>query len=117
VTFAAETAVTRADLFDDAVYLSWYHAPLSTTQRFPEAFRFKADSFMYKIQRSEMFRRFEVAEQDRNKFRFDASQNDDDLIAFLEKSMNRTITRPDLERWRQRYGEFSAPFIERLGRL
>jgi hypothetical protein len=117
VTYAAETAVTRADLFDDAVYLSWYYGPESTRQTFPEAFRFDAGSFVYSIQRSEMFRRFEVAEQGQSKFDLDPSQEDADLISLLKDSTDHDFSREDLTRWRQSYETFSRPFIAQLERL
>ena len=111
IAYTAETAVTRLELFDDAVFISWYQERHSTEVKFPETLQFRAGSFLYEIQRLDMIRRFDIAER---KVAFNSSHDEHDLVGHLTTLSGSAVSSDDITRWREMYVRFSAPFDEAL---
>jgi len=107
IAYSTETAVTRLELFDDSVFISWYQEQHSTEVKFPETFQFRAGSFLYEIQRMDIFRRFDIAEK---KVTFDSSHDEQYLIEHLSTLISSAVSPEDVTQWREKYARFSAPF-------
>lgn len=107
VAYTAETAVTRLELFDDSVFITWYQERHSTEAKFPETLQFRAGSFLYEIQRLDMIRRFDIAEK---KVSFNSSHDEHYLIEHLTMLTGSVISPENITRWREMYASFSAPF-------
>jgi len=107
-----EPLITRIEMFDDSVFVSWYHGPNSSALPFPETLRFPVGSFIYEVERLGIFRKFELAPT--NARRFDATQTDADLCAYLTHLSGSTVTQAQLLDWRRRYQVFIRPFEQRL---
>jgi hypothetical protein len=107
IAYTAETAVTRLELFDDSVFITWYHEQHSTEVKFPETLQFRAGSFLYEIQRLDMIRRFDIAEK---KVSFNPSHDERYLVGHLATLSGSAISSDDITRWREMYVRFSEPF-------
>ncbi|MFI7423124.1 hypothetical protein [Nonomuraea sp. NPDC049684] len=107
LAYIEDTATYRFEIFDDAIYLSWYHGPQSISKEMPESLRFAAESFLYQLLRLDLMRRFEIVE---SRVRFEAGQDDAFLIAHLTDVLGSSVSAADLERWRRRYREYTADF-------
>lgn len=106
-----DTAVYRYVMFDDALYLSWYHSGRSSNMEMPESYRFPAESYLYQSMRMELGRRFDISGA---KVRFEAGQTDDVLMGHLSELLARPVGPGDLRKWRDRYKKLNAPFIRYL---
>ncbi|GAA4913090.1 hypothetical protein HD597_012385 [Nonomuraea thailandensis] len=106
--YTEDTAVYRFEMFDDAVYVSWFHGPQSSGREMPESMRFSANSFHYKTLRLDLIRRFEIST---NKVTFDASQDDEFLMSHLTELIGKQVIAEDLSRWRQRYNAYVGDFV------
>jgi len=111
IAYTAETAVTRLELFDDSVFITWYQERHSTEAKFPETLQFRAGSFLYEIQRLDIIRRFDIAEK---KVSFNSSHDEHYLIEHLTMLTGSAVSREDLIRWREMHARFSAPFDSAL---
>jgi hypothetical protein len=109
--YTEDTAVFRFEMFDDAVYISWFHGPQSSGKEMPESMRFPLDSFYYKVMKLDFVRRFEISE---HKITFDASQGDDFLIDHLADTVNIRLTAEDLFKWRSRHRDYVEDFVDYL---
>jgi hypothetical protein len=114
LAYIEDTAVYRFEMFDDSMYLSWFHGPRSAAREMPESFRFGAESMLYRIMRQDLMRKFEIAPIH---VRFNAGQDDEFLIAHLEELLGEPVTGDDLRRWREGYDAYVADFTEYLGDL
>jgi hypothetical protein len=107
IAYTAETAVTRLELFDDSVFITWYQERHSAEVKFPETLQFRAGSFLYEVQRLDMIRRFDIAEK---KVSFNSSHDERYLVGHLAKLSGSAVSSDDITRWREMYVRFSAPF-------
>jgi hypothetical protein len=103
IALVREPAVTRLEVFDDAIYLSWYRGPQSTEVPFPETFRFRRGSFMYQVYAPEIRRRYEVADQ---ALRLHRDTEEDELMTFLGRLTGKAVGRDELDVWRRKYETF-----------
>jgi len=114
ILYNDDTAVYRYVMFDQSVYVSWYHSPQSAEMELPESYQFGKESFVYSTLRMDLMRKFEMSQ---SKVVFDASQNDSFLITHLKEMADRTISPEDLERWRAQQQADSAAFASYLDNL
>ncbi len=109
--YVEDTAVYRYEMFDDSVYISWYHGAQSHAKEMPESLRFPANSFLYKTLQLDLVRRFEISN---NKVTFTRAQNDDFLAQHLAELLGEPVDQSDIDRWRQegesKVGDFSEFF-------
>src|SRR5215468_9728082 len=85
ILYNDDTAVYRYVMFDQSVYVSWYHSPQSAEMELPESYQFGKESFVYSTLRMDLMRKFEMS---RSKVVFDASQNDSFLLKHLQELAN-----------------------------
>ncbi|ONH56163.1 hypothetical protein CcI49_27220 [Frankia sp. CcI49] len=114
LVYTEDTAVYRYEIFDDAVFVSWFHGPNSRGKEMPESFRFGASSFMYLTLRLDIARRFQLAN---NKIRFDSTHDDQFLVDHLSDLTGRPVSTDDVERWRAEYVSHTAGFTTYLDGL
>ncbi|PPK65582.1 hypothetical protein V5P93_005054 [Actinokineospora auranticolor] len=107
ILYNDDTAVYRYVMFDQSVYVSWYHSPRSAQMELPESYRFGKESFIYSTLRMDLMRKFEISE---HKTVFDAAHTDAHLIAHLTELTGRATTPADLARWRTAQIHDSAEF-------
>ncbi|GAA2887975.1 hypothetical protein [Streptomyces mexicanus] len=114
--YVEDTAVYRYEMFDDSVYISWYHGAQSHAKEMPESLRFPANSFLYKTLQLDLVRRFEISN---NKVTFTRAQNDDFLAQHLAELLGEPVDQSDIDRWRQegesKVGDFSE-FLKEMYR-
>jgi hypothetical protein len=109
LAYIEDTAVYRFEMFDDSMYLSWFHGPQSAAHEMPESFRFGAESVVYRIMRQDLLRKFEIAPVS---VRFTIDQDDDFLARHLEQLLAEPVTAADLRRWREEYDGYVADFVD-----
>jgi len=114
IAYSTETAVLRTEVFDDAVYISWYQAPKSLNTPYPESQRFVAESFLYEVQRLEIFRRFEIAD---HKVTFNGDSTEDDLMMHLQTISQTSVSLNEISALRAEYSDFIKPFENFLSNL
>ena len=107
VIYTLDTAVTRAELSDDSIYISWYHSPTSPGTIFPETLRFPAGSILYETLKLDMARQFEIFD---GGMTFDSSQGDNYLIEHLCKLTGSSTCGDSLTHWRDTYSIFIRRF-------
>lgn len=95
--YVEDTAVYRYEMFDDSVFISWYHGPQSQGKELPESLRFSAGSFWYKALYLDLTRRFDISSQ---KVTFTHDQDDDFLMTHLSGVLGQSVTQDDIEKWR-----------------
>jgi hypothetical protein len=103
VAFAQEPSATRLEVFDDAVYVSWYQSPKSTRLPFPETFRFLRGSFLYEVYALEVRRRHDLADRT---LEFRRRTTEAELPALLTPFAGRPVSVGDLSAWRGKYAQF-----------
>lgn len=108
VSYTADPSVYRYEMFDDSVYVCWYHEQGSLGKEMPEALKFSNQSFWYKLLRMEDQRQFDLSQK---KAKFDAAQDDSFLIAHLWQVTGDQPSPDDIRAWRTRYTELSADFV------
>lgn len=111
IALIAATGLTRVELMDDCVFVSWFHHPAGAQPEFPETFRFKAGSFFYDYHQIDFSRRFEIAEK---RIQFDVAVREQELFGILEPLVGRSVTPTDIERWRGAYAEYMENFADHL---
>lgn len=111
VVFAQESSVTRIELLDDALYLSWYRGPSSTEARFPETLRFQRGTFLYDVQAQELHRPFQIAKQS---FHPKSDMGEGELLTFLSDLTGDSIGSEQLDAWRSDFIDFSVQISECL---
>ncbi|MFI6848742.1 hypothetical protein OG535_22440 [Kitasatospora sp. NBC_00085] len=107
-----DTAVYRYEMFDDSVYISWYHGPQSQAKEMPESLRFTANSFLYKTLRLELTRRFEISS---SRVTFTPDQDDEFLARHLATVLGQPVDQSDIDQWRQDYQRLVGDFPDYLG--
>jgi len=80
VILTEDPSVTRWELFDSGVFISWYHGPQSAGLEFPESLRFGTSSTIYKTWRLEAARWADVAQ---TCFRLNSATTEPQLEAIL----------------------------------
>src|SRR5215468_8581025 len=73
ILYTDDTAVYRYVMFDQSVYISWYHSPQSSQMEMPESYQFGGESFIYSTLRMDLMRKFEISLA---KVTFEATQDD-----------------------------------------
>jgi hypothetical protein len=111
ILYTDDTAVYRYVMFDQSVYVSWYHSPQSAQMEMPESYQFGGESFIYSTLRMDLMRKFEISLA---KVTFEATQDDGFLIDHLEQLVGRDITAEDLNKWRVQHHVDSAGFASYL---
>jgi hypothetical protein len=115
IIYTLDTAVTRAEISDDSLYISWYHSPTSPGTIFPETLRFPAGSVLYETLKLDIARQFEIFH---GGMTFDSSHSDGDLIAHLQKlTGDIAIDGDSLALWRNDYLAFIGRFEALLAGL
>jgi hypothetical protein len=112
--YVEDTAVYRYEMFDDSVFVSWYHGPQSAGRELPESLRFSDQSFMYSTMKLDLIRRFEISS---HQAVFRPSQGDDYLIGHLAEYAGITATPQDIADWRKRYVEYVEDFCLYLDKI
>ncbi|MEV0381732.1 hypothetical protein [Nonomuraea sp. NPDC050643] len=112
IAFVQETAATRIELLDDAVYVSWYQGPESTKRRFPETLKFARGTFFCDVLAQEFHRRHNLADL---KIRFNSDTSESELCDQVAVLAGRPCTLHDLQHWRSTHATFSEPFEDFLG--
>lgn len=107
--------VTRIELFDDSVFVSWYRGPQSAKVPFPETHRFPSGSFTYEVEWHTVASEFRMAAEDVKVFQ--GRDTDADLCAYLTGLSGSDVTNAHLTRWRQQYRLFIEPFDRRLKQI
>ncbi|WP_380283915.1 hypothetical protein [Kitasatospora purpeofusca] len=105
--YIEDTAVYRYEMFDESVYISWYHGAQSQAKEMPESMRFPANSFLYKTLRLDLTRRFGISN---SKVSFTPEQNDDFLAAHLAGLLGEPVTQSDIDKWRRDYQDHVDDF-------
>ncbi|MET8679585.1 hypothetical protein ABZW18_18935 [Streptomyces sp. NPDC004647] len=107
--YIEDTAVYRYEMFDDSVYISWYHGAQSQAKEMPESLRFSANSFLYKTLRLDLTRSFDMSSNN-NKVTFTPEHNDDYLAQHLAGVLGEPVNQSDIDRWRQDYQSYVEDF-------
>jgi len=111
IGFSTTTSPVRIEVFDHAIYTSLYTSADSERNTHPETARFSQDSQTYQIFRDECRRQLQLASCRRV---FTTRENDRDLSEFAA-SLGFTGVGPDeLDRQRELYRTFIAPFAGAL---
>ncbi|MDT9691434.1 hypothetical protein Q5762_24435 [Streptomyces sp. P9(2023)] len=105
--YTEDTAVYRYEMFDDSVYISWYHGDSSEAREMPETIRFGRESFMYRTLQLDLWRRFDISS---STVTFTATHDDEDLKTHLGSVIGRPVTDADLRRWRAEYETYVHDF-------
>jgi hypothetical protein len=108
------SGLTRVELFDSSVFISWYANPAVARLYFPETMKFKAESYMHEYQRLELLRRVEICD---HKVTFDSNQEEDDILDILTNIAARRVTRDEVEAWRVSYDQMIESFLDQLRRI
>lgn len=82
ITYDNDSSVYRYEIYDDALYLSWFHGPKSANRELPESYRFTPESFVYRTLKLDFTRRFEAAQ---GRVRFNSASSEEDLIRHLRE--------------------------------
>jgi hypothetical protein len=112
--YTPDTSVTRSEILDDSIFISWYHGPSSPGANFPETLRFSVGTLIYETLKLDVSRQFEVSDTTAV---FDSSCNDDELLKHLGQVCGQPVTREDIARWRASYSKFIQPFANTLRSL
>jgi hypothetical protein len=114
IVFSPETAVTRHELCDNDVFISWYQGPDSPRNAFPHAQRFSADAVLYKTLRLDILRARDIANSALN---FRAATTEADLIAALNTCTGIELDRDGIALRRSTYATESEAFVHHLRSL
>nr|WP_285552525.1 hypothetical protein [Streptomyces hygroscopicus] len=112
--YTEDTAVYRYEMFDDSVFVSWYHAHGAEALEMPPSYRFGSESFLYKTLRLDLTRRFDIS---RHKVTFTAEQDDDFLMRHLADLTGGPVTEQDLAHWRAEYDRRTADFTSYMSTI
>jgi hypothetical protein len=113
VGFIKSTSPVRIEIFENAIYTSVYRAPESARNTHPETARFGKDSQTYQIFREECKRQFQLTAPRRL---FTTRDNDRNLCEFAFSLGFEKLDATGLQRERERYQAFIAPFMGALER-
>lgn len=90
VIFSDETAVTRTELTDSAVFVTWYHGVESRGQAFAETLSFEPTSFYYQVARLRILRTGDLNRSDKA-IRFNYNTTEKEARSALAALFNRRI--------------------------
>jgi len=114
VIYTLDTAVTRMEICDDSIYLSWYHSPASPGTVFPETLRFSAGSVVYETFKLDITRQFEIFD---NGIVFNSTHTDEDLREHLSALTGELVRPEHLASWRSAHKDFIGKFELLLGNI
>lgn len=114
IHFVRDVAATRSELFDDAVYISWYQGPESARRQFPESLKFSQGTFFYQVQAQELHQRHLLAGY---KMKIDQNTNEADIISHLSELAERQVTPDDLRGWSAKYAQYVEEFEKFLDQI
>lgn len=105
------TSPVRIEIFDEAMYTSFYRSPESRRNTHPETARFSKESQIYQIFKDECRRQMQLAA---SRKRFTPRNNDNDLIDYLRKLGFSQVNETALNEQRREYQTFITPFTNAL---
>jgi hypothetical protein len=111
--FSATSSPVRVEIFDDAIYTSFYRSAESQRNTHPETVRFSKDSQTYQIFQEECRRQLQFASPRRH---FTAHDSDQDLCNFAATLGFADVGADELAKQRALYQEFITPFSNALRR-
>lgn len=114
IHFVRDVAATRSELFDDAVYISWYQGPESAKRPFPESLKFARGTFPYQVQAQELHQRHGLAGY---KIKIDQNTNEADILSDLSELAGRSVTPGDLRGWSAEHARYVENFEKFLDRI
>lgn len=101
----------RIEIFDEAMYTSFYRTTESQRNTHPDTARFSKESQIYQVFRDESKRQMQLAAERRC---FTNRDSEEDLIGYLVSLGFTDINTSGLSTQRQAYQEFIAPFTDQL---
>lgn len=111
IAFVRNVAATRIELFDDAVFISWYQGPDSARKPFPESLRFDKGTFPYEVRTQEFHGSHGQADYP---LEITKDFGESDLIQHLSTLAGREVTQDDVSNWRKRHARYVAKFAKFL---
>lgn len=105
------TSPVRIEVFDEAMYTSFYRAAESRRNTHPETARFSKESQIYQMFKDECRRQMQLAALRK---RFTPRNNDHDLIDYLGELGFSQVNETALNEHRQEYRTFITPFSNAL---
>ena len=114
VVFFADTSVTRLELTDSQLFMSWYHSPSADASAFPETFGFTPESLPYRTNKLDLIRRGDISRQT---IRVRRDLTALEMCSILSELFDRPFTAADLEAYRQTYWRSMAKFVDFLDAL
>lgn len=111
IALCDETAVTRVEITDDSLFVSWYHGAESQGQAFPETLRFGLRSFQYQVARLDIMRTVELSDR---VLRFGGETTDNRLTDLLSPLAGESLDMRRLSGLRAAYQARMAPFLDFL---
>lgn len=108
------TSPVRIELFDEAMYTSFYRSMESRRNTHPETARFSKESQIYQMFKDECRRQMQLATLRR---RFTTRDNDNDLIEYLSSLGFSQVSETELNEQRQEYRTFIIPFSNALNKI
>lgn len=105
------TSAVRIEIFDEAMYTSFYRTTESQRNTHPETARFSKESQIYQVFRDESKRQMQLAT---SRKRFTTRDTDAELIEYLDSLGFPSMSPAELHAHRQAYQKFIAPFSDNL---
>lgn len=105
------TSPVRIEVFDEAMYTSFYRATESRRNTHPETARFSKESQIYQMFKDECRRQIQLAALRK---RFTPRDNDNDLIDYLGQLGYSQVNEAALNEQRREYQTFITPFSNAL---
>lgn len=109
-----DSSIFRYEVYDDAVYLSWFHAPDSAGRDFPASYRFPRGSFLWQTFHMEVNRRFEMSKKI---IRFRATDEDDKLVEHLREVTGLEVDAERLQQIRTQNEQALEPYVTFLRKI
>ncbi|MFF0434234.1 hypothetical protein ACFYU9_18645 [Streptomyces sp. NPDC004327] len=106
--YTEDPSVYRYEMFDDSVYISWYHSDASEAKEMPETIRFGKDAFVYRVFQLDLARRFGISSQT---VTFTATDDEEVLKRHLAGVTGAPVDDADLARWRAGHEAYVAGFV------
>ncbi|WP_330330415.1 hypothetical protein OHS33_12210 [Streptomyces sp. NBC_00536] len=111
VAFSPDTSVTRVELTDSRVFVSWFHAPDADRRPFPLTVAFRPGSFAYQVHRLDLVRRHDIAD-DVIHIRRDLTERE--MCDLLSSRFARPFSPADLARYSEAYWRGMEGFLDFL---
>jgi len=84
IVYDDDSSVYRYEIYESALYLSWFHGPQSTEHELPQSYKFGRESFIYKTLELDFIRRFDAAPAQK-RIKFDSSVGESLLLRHLRR--------------------------------